>query len=53
MKKLLLDPAFFNYVLMALYIMATVRWCAAKKFGDALYWFCALLMTVVLTWFKK
>jgi hypothetical protein len=47
------DPRIFTYVIMALYTGSIIRFACARMWPDALYWFFALGLTVVVTFLKK
>lgn len=49
MIRLLLDPRFFNFVIMGLYGLNIGRWAVAGNFWSAGYWGCALGLTVIIT----
>ena len=46
----LLDPKIFNYLILALFAFATLRWALASAWWEALYWFGAFLLNVAVTW---
>jgi len=46
---LLHDPRLFNYVIMVLYALNTVRWAFAKSPADVCYWLSALAITATVT----
>jgi len=48
--KLLLDPKIFNYIIMTLYVLNSLRWAYARSWGDALYWIAAFQITAAVTW---
>lgn len=43
------DPAALNYVLIAIYILNTLRWAAARSWWDVLYWIAAAMITASVT----
>lgn len=47
--KLLVDPKFFNYLIMVLYFLNACRWLAAGKTADVCYWLSALAITATVT----
>ena len=47
--QLLLDPRFFNYVIMALFMVSAVRWAFAGSWVDASYWLFSLALTATVT----
>ena len=50
MLALLLDPKIFNYLILTLFLCASVRWTIAGSWGDALYWAASFLINVAVTW---
>ena len=46
----LLDPKFFNYLIMSLYVVNSLRWTAHGSWADAGYWACAFGITACVTW---
>ncbi len=53
MLNTLFDPKVFNYIIMSLYLMASVRWGIAHKWGDMCYWFFACGITATVTFLYK
>ena len=49
MMKLLADPRVFNFIIMALYLFTAIRWAAAGKWFDSLYWASALALIIAVT----
>jgi hypothetical protein len=49
MKALILDPKFFNYLIMALYFLNAIRWLVEGKLADVCYWLSALAITATVT----
>lgn len=47
--KLLLDPKFFNYLILTLYMMNSLRWLIAGKPADVCYWLSAAAITATVT----
>lgn len=45
----LLDPKFFNYVIMTLYALNAARWGFEGKPADVCYWLSALAITATVT----
>ena len=45
-----LDPKIFNYIIMALYVLNSVRWAVHGSWGDCLYWLAAFQITAAVTW---
>ena len=48
-----MNPVWFNYLLMTLYVLNSANWLIAKNGPQALYWFAAFLITVAVTWGLK
>ena len=53
LKALLLDPKFFNYVIMVLYLANAVRWTIQRNLADTCYWLSALAITATVTFLYK
>lgn len=49
MKAILLDPRFFNYLIMILYGLNVARWACEGKIADVCYWLSALAITATVT----
>jgi hypothetical protein len=49
----LLDPKFFNYLIMLLYLLNSLRWACAGKWADTCYWLSAFAITATVTWGYK
>lgn len=47
--KYLLDPKIFNYVIMCLYLLNSVRWFFNGSYADVCYWLSALAITATVT----
>jgi hypothetical protein len=47
--KLLLNPKLFNLIIMALYLLAAIRWAIQRSWADVWYWAFALGITAVVT----
>lgn len=47
--KLLFDPRIFNYLIMCLYCINSVRWAFAGEWAQAAYWISALGITASVT----
>jgi len=43
--KYLIDPKIFNYIVMGLYLLNSIRWAIALKPADVCYWLSALAIT--------
>lgn len=50
MRDLLLDPRVFNFVIMMLYGVNSIRWLVAGSWADCGYWAFALGITACVTW---
>jgi hypothetical protein len=50
MVGILLDPKFFNYLIMVLYCLNAVRWLVEGKYADTCYWLSAFAITATVTW---
>jgi len=50
MKLLLSDPKVFNYLIMSLYILNSIRWAAHGNWADVCYWASAFAITATVTW---
>lgn len=46
----LLSPKVFNYLILSLYLLNSVRWAFAGSWGDCLYWAAAFQITAAVTW---
>jgi hypothetical protein len=53
MKRLLTDPAVFNYVILTLYGLNAARWAYAGKIADVCYWLSAAAITATVTFLYK
>jgi hypothetical protein len=47
--RVLLDPKFFNYLILALYVTNSVRWAYAGRIADVCYWLSAAAITATVT----
>ncbi len=47
--KFLLDPKIFNYIILCLYCLNSIRWLAAWKIADVCYWLSAAAITATVT----
>jgi hypothetical protein len=47
--SILLDPKFFNYLIMSLYTANAVRWAFVGNPADVCYWLSALAITATVT----
>ncbi len=52
-RKILLDPKFFNYVIISLYALSALRWGYEKRWADMCYWLSALAITLTVTFGYK
>lgn len=41
----LLDPKFFNYLIMTLYLINSARWAIECNWGQFVYWIAAFALT--------
>lgn len=48
--NLIFDPKIFNYIILALYAVNSLRWAFAGSWGDCLYWLAAFQITAAVTW---
>lgn len=48
--KSLSDPHLFNYLILAMFVLAALRWTWAGNWGQALYWYSSATLTVAVTW---
>lgn len=53
MIKILLDPRFFNYVCLVLYVLNALRWAIERKPADVCYWLSAAAITATVTFGYK
>lgn len=51
--KLLLDPKIFNYVILFLYFLNTLRWAHARSLADVCYWISAFCITATVTFLYR
>lgn len=51
--NLLQDPKVFNYVILFLYFLNSIRWFVAKSPADGCYWLSALAITLTVTFLYK
>jgi hypothetical protein len=47
--KWLFDPRLFNFVILALFALAAIRWAMDKNWGQAAYFFFAFCLNWVVT----
>lgn len=48
--KRLLDPRLFNYVILTMYALNSLRWALERKWPDVCYWLSASAITATVTW---
>lgn len=48
-KDLIIDPKIFNYTIMVLYGLNSVRWAVYGNWADVCYWLSALAITATVT----
>lgn len=53
MMALLLDPRFFNYLILVLYLMNAIRWGYQRNLADTCYWLSAFAITATVTFLYK
>lgn len=46
--SILFDPKVFNYVIIALYGIASIRWLIDKDYLQAIYFFTAMVLTITV-----
>lgn len=49
MIDILFNPKTFNYIIMTLYVLASVRWGVAGRYADMCYWASAFCITATVT----
>jgi hypothetical protein len=47
--NLLTDPKAFNYLIMVLYFINSIRWAFAGNYGQVVYWVSAFFITFSVT----
>ena len=47
--NLITDPKAFNYLIMVLYFMNSIRWAFAGNYADVCYWLSAFAITATVT----
>ena len=50
MINLIFDPKIFNYIILTLFLLASIRWAFAESWADCLYWFAAFQLNAAITW---
>lgn len=53
MMKWLLDPRIFNFIIIGLYCLNSIRWAFARSWADMCYWLSALAITLTVTFGYK
>lgn len=53
MLRLLTDPRIFNYVIIVLYALNTLRWAVERRLADVCYWASAMAITLTVTFLYK
>lgn len=53
MLWLFTDPKFFNYLIMGLYTINSLRWAYQRNLADCCYWLSALAITATVTFLYK
>ena len=53
MTTLVLDPRFFNYVILGLYLLNAGRWAWEGKTADVCYWLSAAAITATVTFLYR
>lgn len=53
MVAFLLDPKLFNYLILILYLLNSVRWLIAGSVADTCYWLSAGAITATVTFLYK
>jgi Flp pilus assembly protein protease CpaA len=49
MLNMLLDPRFFNVIIILMFITASLRWAYEKNWAQATYWCAAAVLNVAVT----
>jgi hypothetical protein len=47
--SIVLDVKFFNYLIMSLYLINSMRWLIHGSYADMFYWLSALSITATVT----
>jgi hypothetical protein len=47
--RALLDPKLFNYLVIALFVLAALRWGFARNWMQVAYWIGAIVLNVAVT----
>jgi hypothetical protein len=47
--KWLLDPKLFNYLIIALFALAAIRWGIARNWPQVAYWIGAIILNLAVT----
>ena len=51
--NLILDPKIFNYIIIILYVLNSMRWFIYGSIADSCYWLSAMFITVTVTFLNK
>lgn len=49
MINILTDPRIFNFIIIALFLIAGIRWTFAGDYWQALYWYCGFGINIAVT----
>jgi len=49
MLKFILEPKFFNYLILVLYALNAGRWALERNWADVCYWLSAWAITATVT----
>lgn len=52
-RRFLLDPKLFNYLILGLYILNACRWVIERRLADVCYWLSAAAITATVTFLYK
>jgi len=47
--SLIFDPRVFNWIIMTLYALSSIRWAINGSWADVCYWLSALAITLTVT----
>jgi hypothetical protein len=53
LTSILLDPKFFNYLILVLYLLNATRWAVQRNLADTCYWLSAFAITFTVTFLYK
>lgn len=51
--NILLDPKLFNYLILTMYFLNTVRWAFERNVGQIVYWLGAFIITFAVTFLME